>query len=93
MNIFEELEVSITPQETYVNELPKGIFEYALKEFEDKLSYLYYGSLIVLPLTPNGEIERINLYGEPRWINEYGAYEYNFNFNGETYLAILVNGD
>ena len=75
------------------DELPKGIYQQAFKEFEDELSYLYYPDLIVLPLTEKGEIERIRLYDEPQFIGQYGAYEHNFKFNGEIYLVILVNND
>jgi len=92
MNIFEELEILNVPEKTFVDELPNGIYEYALQEFEMELDSLYYPDLIILPLTPKGELERIRMCDE--WvIFKYGAYEYNFEFKGEMYLAILINND
>lgn len=83
-------------------QLPAGIYEYALKKFEEELSYLYYPELIVLPLTPEGEEERewlINTQhdADGNMINQsilrYGCSEHNFEYEGDTFLAILVNND
>lgn len=70
----------------------ESAYKYASDLFYLDLSELYYGDLIVLPLTVEGEIERDRLYREEE-IGRYGAYEKNFTFNGVTYLAILVNND
>lgn len=67
-------------------------YKYASDLFYLDLSELYYGELIVLPLTVEGEIERERLYRDEE-IGWYGAYEKNFTFNGVMYLAILVNND
>lgn len=70
----------------------ESAYKYASDLFYLDLSVLYYGDLIVLPLTVEGEIERERLYRDEE-IGWYGAYEKNFTFNGVTYLAILVNND
>lgn len=70
----------------------ESAYKYASDLFYLDLSELYYGYLIVLPLTVEGEIERERLYREEE-IGRYGAYEKNFTFNGVTYLAILVNNN
>jgi len=46
----------------------------------------------ILPLTVEGEIELKRLYNED-WIGQYGAYEKNFEYNNETFLAVIVNND
>jgi hypothetical protein len=67
-----------------------------------ELDNLYYPDLYILPLTIEGEQRREYLYEyhhDPNGnlihqsIHRYGAYEYNFNYMGEIYLAILVNND
>ena len=88
-SLVEKLQKTLEPN---VIELPKGIQEYANKFFKNELSYLYYPDLHILPLTPKGEEQRKYLYNECD-IARYGAYEFNFHYNFETYLAILVNND
>jgi hypothetical protein len=82
--------------------LPKGIYDYAYKKFEVEMLGLYYPYIIILSLTPEDEEEREYLYdyhhdknGEliHQSIARYGAYEYNFEYDGETYLAIIINQD
>lgn len=70
----------------------KEILRYAENFFASELAELYYPDLYVLPLTADGEIERVRLYSEDE-IGMYGTTEKNFKFNGETYCAILVNND
>jgi hypothetical protein len=69
-----------------------NVVRYAALKFENELSQLYYGDLYILPLTVEGEEYRMMLF-EKYWIGQYGAYEINFTYNGEVYLAILVNND
>lgn len=78
--------------ERNVIDLPEGIQDYAAKLFENELQYICYPNLYVLPLTPEGEQKREYLYIKCQ-IWRYGAYEINFQYNNETFLAILVNND
>ena len=88
--------------ETFQSQLPAGIVEFAYRKFNTELDGLYYPDLYVLPLTPEGETERERLYSYQhddkgnlihQSIARYGAYQYNFTFENELYLAILVNND
>lgn len=88
--------------EYYNEQLPIGIEKYAYELFKDELSGLYYPDLIVLPLTKEGEEQRewlINYQHDDNGkllhqsVFRYGAYEHNFEYKGETFLAILVNND
>lgn len=86
----------------YLQQLPPKIDEYANEYFKEELNNLYHPDLYILPLTVEGEEQReylINYHhdskGNLMWqsVYRYGAYEYNFTFENETYLAILVNND
>ena len=86
----------------YKDQLASGVMEYALEKFKYDLNTLYHADLIVLPLTPEGEAEREYLMDyhhdddgrlTHQSVHRYGAYEYNFEYEGEPYLAILVNND
>ncbi len=86
----------------YLQQLPPNIYSYANEYFKEKLETLYCPDLYILPLTTEGEQQReylINYHhngkGELIWqsIYRYGAYEYNFIFENDIYLAILVNND
>jgi hypothetical protein len=78
--------------ETWQEQLPAGVREFALNNFKFELDSLYYPDLYVLPLTPEGEQEREYLINELT-IFRYGAHEVLFQFEGDTFLAILVNND
>ena len=87
---------------TWSHQLPDGIERHAADLFKEKLDQLYHPDLIVLPLTPEGESERewlVNYHHDSdgklvhQSILRYGAEECNFEFEGVTYLAILVNND
>ena len=74
-------------------QLPIGITEYARKLFKWELDQLNYPSLIVLPLTPEGEEERewlINYQYDNdgdlihQSVYRYGAEEKNFEYKGNT---------
>ncbi len=87
----KELEESFIPTSDTVD-VSREVVQHATKLFELDLSELYYGSLYVLPLTQEAEMYREMLYKEGE-IWRYGAYEINFKYKDETYLAILVNND
>jgi hypothetical protein len=78
--------------ETWQEQLPAGVKEFAINNFKFELDSLYYPDLYVLPLTPEGEQEREYLINELT-IFRYGANEVLFKFEGDTFLAILVNND
>jgi|TARA_R110000851_G_scaffold86656_1_gene188689 hypothetical protein len=93
---------SIRPTPIWQQQLPVGIEKCASELFEDELSTLYFPDLIILPLTPEGKEQRewlINYQHNEggRLVHQsvfrYGATEHNFEYNNETYLAILVNND
>lgn len=67
------------------------VLEYAKARFKEELDMLYYPSIEVLPLTPDAEAYREQLIDDG--IFRYGVIEHNFNYNGEIYLAILINND
>jgi len=102
MDLFETLGEALRPVPMWELQLPHGIREYANKLFKEELDGLDYPDLYVLPLTPEGEAEReylINYHHNENGklihtsIYRCGAYEHNFEYEGETYLAILVNND
>jgi hypothetical protein len=99
---FETMADLLRPTPIWQQQLPIGIEEYASELFKDELSGLYYPDLIVLPLTQEGEEQRewlINYQHDEdgkllhQSVFRYGATEHNFEYNNETYLAILVNND
>lgn len=92
MDLFETLAEAIKPEITYKDQLPNGIREYALNKYKHEMDCLYYADLYILPLTIEGEIELKRLYDEDL-IGQYGAYEKNFKYNNETFLAVIVNND
>jgi hypothetical protein len=76
--------------------------KYAAEMFKDELDGLFYPTLYVLPVTQEGEIIREYLWNyhfdkddKCIWqsIGRYGCSEYNFEYKGELFLAILVNND
>jgi len=75
-----------------VPQVDKNVYEHANELYKEDLDMLYYGDLYVIPITLEGEEYRMYLY-EECWIGSYGAYERNFTYGGEIYLAILVNND
>jgi hypothetical protein len=72
--------------------LPIGIKEYAMRRYKEEMDCLNYPSLYVLPLSVEGEVELERLYNEEQ-IGHYGAYEKNFEYDNETFLAVIVNND
>ena len=74
------------------DQLPNGIYEFAFNKFKQEIDKLYHADLYVIPLTVEGEAERERLYDENS-ISRYGAYEINFKYDNETFLAIIVNND
>ena len=87
----KELEESFIPTSDTMD-VSGEVVQHAVKLFELELSELYYGSLYILPLTQEAEMYREMLYKEGD-IGRYGAYEINFKYKNETFLAILVNND
>lgn len=81
--------------------LPYPIRLHAYNKFKQQLDAMYHPDLHVLPLTPEGEARRQYLISEEYTdkriskpsILRYGIEEYNFEYEGNTYLAILVNND
>ena len=82
--------------------LPAGIGKYAYDLFREELDRLYYPDLIILPLTPEGEIQRewlINYHHDKQGriihqsILRYGAHEREFKYQGDDFIAMLVNND
>ena len=78
------------------------VYKYARDKFKEELDVLNYPDLIVLPLTKEGEEQREYLINYQFDISgklihssiyRYGAYEYNFEYNKNIYLAIIVNND
>ena len=79
------------------------IVQHAFRLLRVKLARHYRPDLIVLPLTPDAEAYREWIkqdHYDPKtgWcthesIDHYGSYEYNFYYEGELYLAIIVNND
>ena len=99
---FETLADLLRPTPIWKQQLPLGIEDYAYELFKYELSLLNYPKLIVLPLTQEGEERRewlINYQHDEdgnllhQSVFRYGAIEHNFQYNNETYLAILVNND
>lgn len=90
---FESLEQAARPKESIWDNKKEmfAIYEYAMEYFKWELSSLSWGTLYVLPLTVSGEIERERLDKEDVFM--YGCSEEYFKYNGETYIAILVNND
>lgn len=83
-------------------QLPKGIEDYAKKLFRKELEELNHPDIIVLPLTKEGEEYREWLYKSHhnelgdlvhQSIGRYGATEHNFEYKGDTFLAILIDND
>lgn len=92
MEFIDSLVLSSTPKETYEDQLPIGIYKWANEHFKHGLDNLYYPDLYILPISIEGQIELERLYSEYH-IGRYGAYECNFTYEGELYLAVLVNND
>ena len=92
MDLFETLSELLRPPMSYKDQIPVGIRDYALEKYKEEMDCLYYADLYILPLTIEGEIELKRLYDED-WIGKYGAYEKNFEYNNETFLAVIVNND
>jgi hypothetical protein len=99
---FEAMVDILRPTPIWQQQLPNGIEKYAYELFKEELDTLYYPDLIILPLTPEGEEQRewlINYQHDEdgkllhQSVFRYGATEKNFEFDNETYLAILVNND
>jgi len=82
-------------------DLPQGIYKYCDDLLSEQMSNLYYPSMYIFPLTPEGEdlYDYISTYqienGECVWysIFAYGAYAYNVEYEGEIYNVVLVNND
>ena len=82
-------------------DLPTNIAGHCFKVFEDELNCLYYPSVYIFPLTPEGEelYDYITHYhfenGKMVWesVYRYGAHAYNMEFEGEIYNVVLVNND
>ena len=87
---FKELEQSFIPP--YYPTVDPDVIHHANDMFGLAVSELYYGDLYVLPLTQDAEEYREMLYNVYD-IGRYGAYEINFKYKSETYIAILVNND
>jgi len=68
------------------------IVTYAHQLYYEDLITLYHPDLYVIPMAPDGEIEREMLYNDYD-ISRYGCNEYTFNYNDNLYTAILVNND
>ena len=99
---FETMADLLRPIPIWQQQLPNGIEKYAYKLFKEGLDTLYYPDLIILPLTQEGEEQRewlINYQHDEdgkllhQSVFRYGPTEHNFEYNNETYLAILVNND
>lgn len=88
-DLFETLSNALRPRVHYLNQLPSGIRNFALIKYKEVMDQLYHPDLYVLPISPEGEAELERLYAE----DNYGAYKKNFVYQGETYLAIIVNND
>ena len=72
---------------------PCNIIEFAKNKFNYLMQDLYFPTLIVLPITPEGEEIRLSLYKEDLDMGRYGVYEKNFKYNNGLYLAIIINND
>jgi len=99
---FETFAGLLKPTLIWQQQLPIGVEKYASELFKEELDQLYYPDLIVLPLTQEGEQQRewiINYQHDDEGnlihqsVFRYGAHEHNFEYKGETFLAILVNND
>ena len=90
MTFIDQLDNTL-PNE-YKYQLEEGVVEFAEKHFKEELDCLYYGRLVVLPLSIEGQIELERLYDEEA-IGNYGCTEVNFTYNNTTYLALLINND
>lgn len=90
MTFIDQLNNTI-PNE-YKHQLAEGVVEFAEKHYKEELDCLYYGRLVVLPLSVEGEIELERLLDEEA-IGNYGYTSNNFNHNNTTYLALLINND
>lgn len=68
------------------------VYNAAGERFDNVLLDLYCPDMYVLQIHPKAEEFRNELYNE-HMIGRYGAYEYNFEFEGELYVVIIVNND
>jgi len=74
------------------SELPNGILGYVKDRFDSEITELYCPGIYIFPISVSGELYREFLLKD--WVScEYGCYEHNFEFEGETYLLLLENND
>jgi hypothetical protein len=76
----------------YKEQLPSGVYEYALCKFRYELELLMYPSLHVLPISVEGELELQRMCDEDN-IGAYGISQINFEYDGDLFLAVLCNND
>lgn len=69
------------------NDLPQGIYQYAKNLCESELAGDCF--LTILPLTPEGEEERLE---EIKWL-DFGHIDYNFYYKGELFNLMLIYHD
>lgn len=78
------------------------LYAYVDTLFAEELATLCYPQTYILPVTPQGEVEREYLLNDQfddnddlTWqsVRRYGCSEHTITFEGELYTVILVNND